>query len=111
MFLLVLLSFQVEVMFMPGAKILMGAPKLDVLALASWKLELVTVIASLTRAVAGHVLAIVSGGYDDGNATVVKLKMESPVSGVAVVPSTRPIPLRQLYRRRQNHCHSSSEKQ
>ena len=32
-----------------------------------------------------RILVIVSGGYDDGNTTVIKLKTESFVSGVAIV--------------------------
>ena len=36
------------------------------------------------RRVLARIIVIVSGGYDDGDAAVVKLKMESLVSGVAV---------------------------
>ena len=39
-----------------------------------------------SRRVLACVLIIVSGGYDDGDTTVIKLKMESNVSGIAATP-------------------------
>ena len=51
-------------------------------AFASMRVEAATVIACSARA--GEQLAIISGGFDDGNTYVVKLRVGSPVSCVAV---------------------------